>query len=170
MSESNSVFIAQLPGFDIILKKIDMRDSVPGGFSTCNLNFEELQRVMNILIGSIKELASTQDIDAIIENVITRMENSKKVFPLHFGLSETTSPEQVTFYNRVYNIDRIDDKTFVISRVLGEDKQEWDTSKIIAQVKNYDGVVISSNIITREHSIIVSFYDIPDQDYFLYIV
>lgn len=167
---AETIYISQLPRTEISLKKVDMRDSVPGGFSSCNLNFEELQRLMNIFAGSIKELADTQDINAIIESVVTQMEGVKKVFPLHFGLSELTSPEQVTFYDRVYNIDRIDNKTFVVSRVLGEDEQEWDTSKIIAQVKNYDGVITNANIITREHSIIVSFYDIPDRDYFLYIV
>lgn len=167
---AETIYISQLPGYEITLKKVDMRDSVPGGFSTCNLNFEEIQRLLGIFSGSIKELADTQDVNAIIESVVTRMEESKKVFPLHFGLTETTSPEQVTFYDRVYNIDRIDDKTFVVSRVLGEDSVQWDTSKIIAQVKNFDGVVVAVNIITREHCIIVSFHDIPDQDYFLYIV
>lgn len=167
---AETIYIAQLPGMEITLKKVDMRDSVPGGFSSCNLNFEELQRLMNILVGAVKELADTQDINAIIESVVTQMENAKKVFPLHFGLTAQTSPEQVTFYDRVYNIERLDDRTFVVSRVLGEDEREWDTSKIIAQVKNYDGVVTNANIITREHSIIVSFYDIPDRDYFLYIV
>lgn len=167
---AETVFIAQLPGYEITLKRVDMRDSVPGGFSSCNMNFDELEKLLNIFSGSIKELAATQDINAIIESVVTQMEGAKKVFPLHFGLSEQTSPEQVTFYDRVYNISRLDDKTFVVSRVLGEDETEWDTSKIIAQVKNYDGVITNANIITREHSIIVSFYDIPDRDYFLYIV
>lgn len=167
---AETVYISQLPGYEISLKQIDMRDSVPGGASTCNLNFQELSRLMNIFVGAIKELAASQDINAIIQSVVTQMENAKKVFPLHFGLSETTSPEQVTFYERVYNIDRIDERTFAISRVLGQDSELWDTSKIIAQVKNYDGVVTNVNIITRQNSIIVSFYEIPDQDYFLYIV
>lgn len=167
---ATKTFIEQLPTNEITFKKIDMRDNVPGGFFTSNMNFEESQKLFNIVVGAIKELAATQDINAIIESVITKMEVSKKVFPLHFGLTESTSPEQVTFYNRVYNINRLDDKSFSVTRVLGDDKELWDTSKIIAQVKNFDGVVVNANIVTRENSIFISFYDIPDQDYFLYIV
>ena len=34
---AETIYIAQLPGMEITIKKVDMRDSVPGGFSSCNL-------------------------------------------------------------------------------------------------------------------------------------
>lgn len=163
-------YISQLPAYDITLKRIDMNDSVVGGANSSNQNFAELEKLLNSFNLAIKELASIIDIEAITNATLEKLEKDKKMFPLHFGLSELAEPEQVTYYDRVYNITRIDELTFQVSRFIGLDTEDWDVSRLICQVKDNDGIVSNVMIATRESSIIIRFQDIPETDHFLYVI
>ena len=163
-------YINELPAYDITLKRIDMNDSVVGGANSSNQNFAELEKLLNTFNLAIKELASIIDIEAITNATLEKLEKDKKMFPLHFGLSELAEPEQVTYYDRVYNITRVDELTFQVSRFIGLDTEDWDVSRLVCQVKDNDGIVANVMIATRESSIIIRFQDIPETDHFLYIL
>lgn len=163
-------YINELPAYDITLKRIDMNDSVVGGANSSNQNFAELEKLLNTFNLAIKELASIIDIEAITNATLEKLEKDKKMFPLHFGLSELAEPEQVTYYDRVYNITRVDELTFQVSRFIGLDTEDWDVSRLVCQVKDNDGIVANVMIATRESSIIIRFQDIPETDHFLYVI
>lgn len=163
-------YINELPAYDITLKRIDMNDSVVGGANSSNQNFAELEKLLNTFNLAIKELASIIDIEAITNATLEKIEKDKKMFPLHFGLSELAEPEQVTYYDRVYNITRVDELTFQVSRFIGLDTEDWDVSRLVCQVKDNDGIVANVMIATRESSIIIRFQDIPETDHFLYVI
>lgn len=170
MANTVQSYIDSLPTYDIVLKRIDMNDSVVGGANSSNQNFAELEKLLNKFNLAIKELAEAIDIEAITNETLNKIEKDKKMFPLHFGLSELAEPEQVTYFDRVYNITRLDELTFQVSRFLGLDTEDWDVSRLICQVKDVDGIVSHVMITTREHSIIVRFQDIPETDHYLYII
>lgn len=163
-------YINELPAYDITLKRIDMNDSVVGGANSSNQNFAELEKLLNTFNLAIKELASIIDIEAITNATLEKLEKDKKMFPLHFGLSELAEPEQVTYYDRVYNITRVDELTFQVSRFIGLDTEDWDVSRLVCQVKDNDGIVANVMIATRESSIIIRFQDIPETDHFLHVI
>ena len=169
-SIDKNTFIARLPNYQITLKTIDVNDSVVGGTNSSNQNFKELEKLLTIFNDAIKELSNSIDLDNITNETIIKLETSKKMFPLHYGLSEFAEPEQVTYFDRIYDITRIDDRTFKITRFIGLDTVGWDTSRIISQVKDNDGIISNVMITTRENAIIVRFQDVPETDHFLYII
>lgn len=160
-------WIDQLPKQTISLKKIDMNDSVPGLANTCNINFDELSKLFNILAGSVKTLASNLDINSILRQLIDEISSNKLAIPIKYA-QRVGDTSRVEHNDMVYEITRIDETTYSIVRADGLDL--WDTSNIIAQLKNLDGVILNTTIITRDYSVVISFKDSPMEDYILLLV
>lgn len=162
-------FILRLPTVEITLKKIDFNETAVGFANTTSMNFNEVEKVLNILVGAVKELAENIDINSITDASINKIESGKKVFKLRYNL-DASNYDTVTHYNDVYKILRVDELTYIVSRELGDHTEEWDTSNIMCQVKDMDGVISNVFISTTDNSIVVVFENAPEIDFTLFII
>lgn len=159
-----------LPDF-ITLKDININtNSETNGFNLLNLNTKEINRVINLLLKRVFEIGEEQDIDNIINTVISAIENRKKKFKLPFDLQEGDIPANVEHHGYKFEIRREDELTFSISRIENEINSEWETSATIVQVKSSDGIVSNCSIITKNPQILIQFATIPDEDHWIYIL
>lgn len=161
----------KLPARTILLKQIDNKDSIPGGFNTCNVNFKELSNVLGNVILALKEIHGVVNVEALISNAIAQLRTNKLAIPLNYAQLVSAEPLKFEHDNSVYEIDRRDDTLYVITRVaINSDTEPWDTSKLIAQLKTSDGIVANAVIITKDNAVMVNFTDQPAEDHLLLLM
>lgn len=152
------------------LKEIGMNDTVPGGFKLCNINFNEIERILKRLGERVKEFGKTQDINEFFSTVLNLTEKNKKAFVLKKTLQIGTS-ETVTHNNWDFTINRLDEQTFAVTRNFSSiNHEDWDTLPLICQVKNSDGIVVDCQISTRENAVIVQLHSLPEENLMLLIL
>lgn len=163
VDEKQEIFLEEP---DLKLKDINNNSSIKSNFHIMQQNKVSLLIWLKRLKGYVKYLRSLIDLDNIILEVIEQLARNKPRFHLPY----ISNPGQVFIQEingKNYQITRIDLYTFEIVNLTNSD---WETERLIIQVKNDDGNIVYPVILTKGNLIRLNFADGITNNYYMYFV
>lgn len=143
------------------LDELSSAQSFKTNFLLINKNNSKFILFVNYLLGFIKNLYETININTIVNLVLNNLQTQKLVLNINSTLIIGDSINQ-TLNGQTYKITRISNINVSIECVTIND---WNVDNLIIQVKTIDGTIIYPTINTNDNIINIYFNDIIGTNY-----